>query len=309
MSEEVSATDNGAEFQTQAADPVSAFESLLDKHHPTSGEPTDAQEPSEPEPELEAVEAEESDEPKDELFTVKIDGKEVQVTRDQLIANYQKGESANQRFEQAANERKAAQAEYQQVAQQRMQAINSLTVAQQVIQSQLQEQPNWQELIQTDPVAYLEQRHAYEQKMGQLQQLQAQQYQLQQVQAQDEQAAQQAFIQSQQQALLQALPDWKDSEKASKEKVALRDYLGKSGFNDDDIGAVVDARQVLIARKAMLYDQMMAKAQETAKKVQTLPKVQRPGVATPTDGRTRDMSNLRKTGSTAAAASIFEKLL
>lgn len=309
MSEEVSATDSGAEQSAQPVDPVNAFEAILDKSFQPSGETSDVEkQPPETEPELEAEPTDEN-EPTEELFTVKIDGKEVQVTRDQLIANYQKGEAANQRFEQAANERKAAQAEYQQVAQQRLQAINSLHVAQQVIQSQIENQPNWAELIQNDPVAYLQQRHEYEQKIGQLQQLQAQQAQLQQIQAQDDQASRMAALQEQSRMLQEALPEWSDSKKATQEKSAIKDYLAKQGYDNDTIESIADARAVLVARKAMLYDQMMQKAQETAKKVQTLPKVQRPGVATPTDNRTRDMQSLRKTGSTAAAASIFEKLL
>lgn len=307
MSEEVSATDNGAEQLAQPADPVNAFEALLDKQFQPSGEQSDApQEPSETEPELEAEPVEEQ--PAEEKITVKIDGKEVQVTRDELIANYQKGQSANQRFEQAANERKAAQAEYQQVAQQRTQALNALTVAQQVIQAQMAEPPS-EELLQTDPVAYLQARHQYEQKAFQLQQLQAQQWQLQQLQAQEQEAAQQNHLQSQFQMLQEVLPEWKDEKRSAQEKSEIKAYLGKVGYSANEIDSLMDARQVVVAREAMLYRQMMAKAQETAKKVQTLPKVQRPGVSQPVDGRSREMQALRKTGSTAAAASIFEKLL
>lgn len=310
MSEVVSATDNGAEVQaqgeSQAVDPVNAFEALLDKHIPTPEQAEDApEEPSEPE---EVVEDASEEEP-EKLFTVKIDGKEVQVTESELLSGYQRAQSANQRFEQAAQERKAAQSEYQKVAQERTQAINSLHIAQQVIQSQMQEQPNWAELIQQDPVEYLQKRHEFEQKQAQLQQLQAQQWQLQQIQAQENEAAQKQFLSQQYQMLQEMLPDWKDQGKAQTEKATLKEFLGKQGYTKEEIDGIVDARNVVLARKAMLYDQMMAKAQETAKKVQQLPKVQRPGVQKTTDGRTRDMQALRKTGSTEAAASIFEKLL
>lgn len=308
MSEEVSATDTGAELTAQAEDPVSSFETLLSKQLP------DAQEPepeNQPEPESDDGESPESDDPAQERFTVKIDGQEIRVSKDELIAAYQKNGAADRRLEQAAEQKKATQAEYQQVAAQRLQAINSLHLAQQVLQAQMQEQPDWQALLQSDPVAYLTQRHAFEQKQGQMQQLQMQQYQLQQ-QAQAEQAeAYQVHLHNQQQELLNQIPAWKDSAKAEAERTAIKQWLGKSGFNDDEISSIADARQVLVARKAMLYDQMMAKAQEAVKKVQTLPKVQRPGVqnTSSTDGRTREMQALRKTGSTAAAASVFEKLL
>lgn len=310
MSEEASATDSGAELSTQSVDPVNAFEALLDKQIQPSGEQSDApvEEPSDTEPELEAEPVEEL-EAEEKLYTVKIDGKEVQVTESELVANYQKGQAANQRFEQAAQERKAAQAEYQRVAEERTQALNSLHIAQQVLQSQIQEQPNWAELLQNDPVEYLQQRHAFEQKQAKLQEIQGQQWQLQQIQAREQEAQQQVYLENQRQMLTQLLPEWKDETKAQAESKAVKEYLAKTGYTTEEISSVADARAILLARKAMLYDQIITKAQETSKKVQSLPKVQRPGVTQNTDGRTKDMQALRKSGSTAAAASIFEKML
>lgn len=43
--------------------------------------------------------------PNPDLVTVKVDGKELQITRDELIAGYQKGASADKRFQEAASAR------------------------------------------------------------------------------------------------------------------------------------------------------------------------------------------------------------
>ncbi len=113
--------------------------------------------------------------------------------------------------------------------------------------------------------------------------------------------------------MLDKLPDWKDADKAKAEQGRVREYLKNQGFTDDEVGGVSDHRAVLMARKAMLFDDLQAKAAANADKVKNLPapKVLQPGgrEVGATDGRTRAMKNLAKTGSTDAAADVLMALM
>ena len=110
------------------------------------------------------------------------------------------------------------------------------------------------------------------------------------------------YLQQEQQRLLDALPEWKDPEKAKAEKQSIATYLMDAGFSKEDISAATDHRMILMARKAMLYDKGQNKAELVAKKITTIPKVVKPGAKpTPEQAQRNKLlsarSRLQKTGS------------
>jgi hypothetical protein len=56
----------------------------------------------------------------------------------------------------------------------------------------------------------------------------------------------------------------------------LKDYLTRTGFSEDEVRSVVDARAVLIARKAMLYDQMQTQTDPKIKQMKEKPRFIKP---------------------------------
>ena len=128
----------------------------------------------------------------------------------------------------------------------------------------------------------------------------------------DRQTALEAHLVEQQRIIAAKLPEWKDEQKATAEKTAIRDYLIKQGFEAAELSNVTDARSVLMARKAMLYDQMVVKAAAAAKKVATLPnKAERPGggESQTLDRRDAAFQRLSKSGRVEDAASVIAGLL
>jgi hypothetical protein len=118
---------------------------------------------------------------------------------------------------------------------------------------------NWGELATNDPAAYVQKRHAYDERqrklqlaVGQLNQAKAHQSELQSEATQQRIAEEQKF-------LLDKLPDWKDAKKATVEAAKVREYLTKSGYDSNEVNGVTDHRAVILARKAMLYDELAAK--------------------------------------------------
>lgn len=301
--------DQAAAVFAGILDPKEPEQAPEDQEQATQGAETQTETP-----ETEAQQAEQAQSEDDPLVTVKIDGKEVEIPLSELKNGYQRQADYTRKTMEASAERKAADAEKQAAHQERNTYAQNLVRMQAQLEGALQEQQNidWNALIQTDPQAYLQQKHLYDQRQALLQQNYAAQQQLSQ-QMQAEQAQQfQAHLKAQHEELVAKLPEWKDEAKAKAETTAIREYLANAGFPEQDINSVADAKVVVIARKAMLYDQMISKAQAAQKKVAAAPaKVERPGTgeAPGLDRRTSSYQKLAKSGRVEDAAAVFASIL
>jgi len=78
-------------------------------------------------------------------------------------------------------------------------------------------------------------------------------------------------------ALLEAVPEWRDSSALQAEFPEVQRYLGQ-WFRPEELETIYDWRAISLARKAYLYDQGKQRAKETVEKVKAAPKpVLRPG--------------------------------
>jgi hypothetical protein len=296
-------------FAEMLTDPGEAEPEKKEQEAPVEGEQPepDAVDPDEQESEV-------SDEEQPELITIKVDGKEVQVTLDELKNGYQRQADYTKKTMEVSDQRKQAETEIAKVREEREAYANKLQEADVLLRSQLGEQQNinWQQLLESDPVEYLKQQHLFQERQAALQRTHQEYQQLSQLTQAEQSKARDAFIAEQQEHLLAKLPEWKDEAKAKEGKAALREYLASQEFNNDELASLADHRQVILARKAMLYDQMMSKAQAAAKKVENLPqKVLRTGNGNSqnTDKRSSAFQGLKKTGSIDAAANFFASIL
>jgi len=253
-----------------------------------------------------------------EMVKVDIDGYEIELPKDKadkLAAERLMQADYTRKTMATADERKAAQAESQKAMQERAAYSQNLSRIEAQLEGALQEQGkavNWRELLDSDPVEYLRQRHLVEDRQAKLQQVQHEQHKVQsQIQAEQHSAMERHLVE-QQEILSAKLPEWKDQQKATAEKVAIRDYLMGQGFDAADLQNVTDARSVVLARKAMLYDQMVSKAHAAAKKISTLPtKTERPGGGESggVDRRAANYQRFGKSGSLQDAATLIAGLL
>lgn len=294
---------------------ASAFAEMLEpRKEEQEGE---AVEPVEAEQEAEADQSEpeaqdESEQP--ETVTIKIDGKEVEVTLDELKKGYQRQADYTRKTMEVSETRKQAEAEANKAREERNNYVKKLNEQQVILSNVLQEQQNidWQTLLDTDPVEYLKQQHLFQERQVAYQRNQAEQQQIWQLQKQEQAQSVQKFLIQQQDELLAKLPEWKDETKAKAEKAALKEYLKDSGYSKDEIESLSDHRSVITARKAMLYDQMISKAQAAAKKVENLPKrVERSGngQSPALDKRTTAYQKFQRSGTVEDAAAVFANFI
>jgi hypothetical protein len=254
-------------------------------------------------------EEEPTEESPPKTYKVKIDGKEVEVAEDELLKGYSRQSDYTKKSMEVAEQRRQIEGVAARFQEERAQYQNQLNQLTQALGQELNKQVNWEQLLETDPVEYLKQQHLYNQRQAAYQQsLQAQAQYAQQTREQEAMNAQQR-LQYEREQLVANLPAWKDEATAAKEGQALTKHLIERGYSEQQIRGLTDHKTLILARESMLYRQMMAKAKETTKVVEKLPpRMEKPGVARPTDGRTSDMTALRKSGKVEDAAALFAKL-
>jgi hypothetical protein len=257
----------------------------------------------------ESDESEEQDQP--QTFTVKVDGKEVAVTLDELQKGYSRTQDYTRKTQQIAEVRKQVEQETQAIRAEREQYAQLLGALQAQLQTS-EPQVDLERLYHEDPIEWVRQKEVLRERQEKAYAIQAEQQRLSQLSQQEQQRAMEAHLENQKDALLAALPEWRDPKKAKAEKALVLESAKSVGFSDDDLKSVYDHRLVLLLRKAAMYDQMVSKRQGIKPVVNNGPRPAKPGAAgrvSTTTESTRAKQRLAKTGRVDDAASAIELLL
>jgi len=257
------------------------------------------------------VEAEE-EEDKPPSFTVKVDGKNVEVTLEELQKGYSREADYTRKTQQVSEERRAFQAEAELVRTERQQYSQLLGSLQAQLQQNAAPQIDLDRLYSEDPIEWVRQKELARDAEKVHAAIQSEQQRLSHIQAQEQYQSMQAHLAQQQDAMLKAIPEWANPDKAKAEKTLLIEWGQKLGFSSDELKNIFDHRAVVALRKAALYDQMMTKRGNIRPAVNNGPKPAKPGAAGRMDNTTdsrRSQQRLAKTGRVNDAASAIEHLL
>lgn len=257
------------------------------------------------------VEAEE-EEDKPPSFTVKVDGKNVEVTLEELQKGYSREADYTRKTQQVSEERRAFQAEAELVRTERQQYSQLLGSLQAQLQQNAAPQIDLDRLYNEDPIEWVRQKELARDAEKVHAAIQSEQQRLSHIQAQEQYQSMQAHLAQQQDAMLKAIPEWANPDKAKAEKTLLIEWGQKLGFSSDELKNIFDHRAVVALRKAALYDQMMTKRSNIKPAVNNGPKPAKPGAAGRMDNTTdarRSQQRLAKTGRVNDAASAIEHLL
>jgi hypothetical protein len=298
--------DTGAEAQPEAEESESESEEVESAE--LQGE---AEETSE-EVESENEEAEE-EAPRDEKFIVKVDGKEIEVPKEELIRGYQREADYTRKTQKLAEERKFVESEFQQVRGEREQYAQILGQLQQKLQEFEPPEPDWNRLEVEDPTEYARQWTSHQRRNQQKYAIQAEQMRLQQLQQAESQKHIQNVLQQEVKILKEKIPEWSSPEKAKAEGKALLEYGLGLGFSEQELNGISDSRALLALHKAWKYDQMVSKRPELQAKIKKAPRMASPGSVGSVSSKSSDINNAKKrlaqTGSVRDAASLFEKFI
>ena len=301
-----------------------AVESILAPNEEPTEEVLEAQETEEATEEVEAtaeaeteeveeeeeVEASDSDdedlieEPSQEepdLYTVKVNGQEAQVTLDDLKQGYSGQKYVQQGMQDVAAKRKEAEDVYASLINDRQQLDALYQSIQQEGIASPPTKPN-KELFEADPIGYMQENLNYEEKKAEYDNKMAQLQQASQQNSVAQENAKKAYLQEQMQILQREIPEFANEQKATK----LKDQLvntGKTqyGYSSEEISQITDHRAIRVLHDAMMYQSILAGKSKAKVKTKSAKPVLKPGakkVATSSAKiRSRQKAKLRETGS------------
>lgn len=272
------------------------------------------------EPEGEELEGDESDEGEESgqddeqpRFRVKVDGEEMDVTLDELTKGYSRQADYTRKTQATAEVRRQAEAVQQAAAQRAQEYAAALQQVEQFL-SGTQGEPDWDALRRENPDEFAATFAAHQVQQQRVALVRQERWRAEQEFIAVQHTALAAQLNSERERLIEAVPEWKDTAKAAKEKADLAEYAQRIyGYTPEDLGSVTDHRLMVILRKAAAYDRLQAKGGEIRKQAKTRP-VLKPGSPTPPSkgrsaARKRAHERLARTGSTKAAASVIYNML
>ena len=248
-------------------------------------------------------------------YTIKVDGKDVEVTLDELQAGYSRQADYTRKSQVLAEQRKKADEELAATQQERQHYLSQLEQFNTQADAKIKEfsSTDWTKLKEEDPTEYMLKRDQYRELQDNKRMVEEEQKNLQLKSQQEHEAKWQEELGRQQEIMAQRLPEWVDPDKGPKLKQNIKSFAVKKGFTEQEVNTLIDARSVDVLHKAMLYENLLA-AKISNKKAKVVPKVTRPG-SPPTKGEISSdkvkaqRARLRKTGHVNDAKNVIESLM
>ena len=274
--------------------------------------------------ESEEEEVEDEDESESTVYTVKVNGQDVEVSEDELIKGYSRQQDYTQKTQQLAEYKRqmdaAAQQMQQEVAQtqqMRAQYVDALATAIEGNYGHLQQFANvdWERLKTEDREEYLTKRDEYRQAQEHIEGLKAQANHAQQQQQQEMQVQHQQVLQEEHAKMVSILPEWNDPDTQRAIAKTISEFALTKGYTQEELSQLVDHRSILVLMQAKAYEDLTRKQHEVrAKKVKNKPKVvkskaKRNKADASVSKRKEGMKRLRSTGHVDDAALLLEDLL
>lgn len=305
--EEPQEAEEGDEPDTEAEDDGTD----ADEAPEANGE-EDGDEPEKPEPEK-------KDDPSS-VF-VEIDGHKVPI--DEVRRGFMRQADYTRKTQALADETRQFQTVKQQTEAERGELSNILNIAVEVLRTRMPQPPD-RSMIRDDPMGFMEQTHAYndaveevnkllsaQQNIGQRQtaeQRQAQEEAQRAVQAQTAEA-----LQREAQLMAETMPELRTPEGQKAFFTDASKFGEHYGLTAEDIGGIQDHRALRVLKDAIAYRKLQAAKPAAMEKVKAAPPIrpavrQAPGTRSG-DQQKRAMDRLRREGSVEAAVATLDDSL
>ena len=248
-------------------------------------------------------------------YTVKVDGKDVEVTQEELLAGYSRQADYTRKSQVLSEQRQKADSELAATQQERQRYLSQLEQFNTQADSKIDElaKTDWTQLKEEDPTEYMLKRDQYRELQENKRTVEDEQKNLQLKSQQENQVKWKEELGRQQEIMVQRLPEWTDPDKGPKLKQNIKSFAVKKGFTEQEVSSLIDARSVDVLHKAMLYENLLA-TKISGKKAKVVPKVTRPGSPASKGEISGDKvkaqrARLRKSGHINDASSLIESLM
>ena len=250
-----------------------------------------------------------------DTYTVKVDGKDVQVTQEELLAGYSRQADYTRKSQVLSEQRQKADAELAATQQERQRYLSQLEQFDNQADSQIKNlgSTDWTKLKEEDPTEYMLKRDQYRELQENKRLVEEERQSVLQKSQQESQIKWQDELSRQQELMAKRLPEWADPSKGPKLKQDIKGFAVKKGFTEQEVNSLIDARSVDVLHKAMLYENLL-EAKISGKKAKVVPKVTRPGSPATrgeisSDKVKAQKARLRKSGHISDASSLIESLM
>ena len=228
---------------------------------------------------IDQIEDETPSDTNQELFTLTVNGQDVEVTLDELKKGYSRQSDYTRKTEKLSQDRKSIDELKNEYTRQNEEAKikrDQYEKQLQVLSEQLKSmQPSidMDRLYQEDPAEYVKQKAAQDRKKElEMSAKQEQDRILKEKQIESEKVYSQ-YLENERKLLAEKLPIYKDKEKAPQFIKNLTEYAKSIGYTDQEISMLVDHRAVVMLANAYRYDKMKKNANLKNKKVTKVSKV------------------------------------
>lgn len=199
------------------------------------------------------------DEPAEQLYTVKVDGRDQQVPLSELLRGYAGQAYIQKGMREVAAVKQQIAAAYEALTSERQQLTQFAQAVQTGQVPMRPPEPPSEDLLAKDPIGYLEARVKYDKEVAAYQQGQMAVQEMTARQAQAMEQAHRARLAEEHQKLAQAIPAFAKAETAAKVK---QDLLAAGqevyGFDQEELRAVSDHRMLRVLHDAAQYRRLMA---------------------------------------------------
>ena len=273
--------DTVTEEQVEAREPQQpepeAYEPEEDNAEATSEE--EYAEDDEGEDAYEADDGEEYDEEPPEVYTVKVDGQDVEVTLEELQSGYSRQQAYTKRSMELAEQRKAFEAEQAETRQIRDAYAQQLDQLAAQIQQTTQQEPDWRALAETmserDLFLY---KAEWDQQKEYQKQVQAEQQRIAAEKSREQEQELRKHLEVQRGEMLSRIPAWQDDDTRETERKEVISYAQRRiGFSEEEIANASDARAIELLYKAWRWDTLQDKAPAAKKRTRKAPKMAKAG--------------------------------
>ena len=257
-------------------------------------------------------ETEEQNEP--QLYSVKINGEDVEVTIDELQSSYSRQADYTRKTQELAKKRLAVEEQKSEVAKNEAIYKELLPKMEAALSESLGDEPNWETLYSNDPIGYVRERDLWNEKQQKLQAVQAEQARLQEEDQVKQQEQIQKYMQYGEKQILNHVPEWKDNTIQQEEKLAIRDHaINDLGFTAEEINQVYDYRLLMGLRNSWMQNKTQkAVKKKPTQKASARNRVAKPGSVSRKKTSTplkKSKARLAKSGKVQDAAKVFEQLI
>jgi hypothetical protein len=256
---------------------------------------------------------EEIGEPKS--YTVKIDGEDVKVNEEELLAGYSRTADYTRKSQVLAEQRKKVDDELTATQQERQRLQSQLEQLSKANESEIDKLKNtdWERLKLTNQTEYLLKKDRYDDLLAQQKAIDEQTQKVEQEKADEFRKKWNESLEENKKLIVKKIPKYFDPDEGMKLQNNIREFGISEGLSNEELDAMIDARAVNILYKAMLYDQLQ-KTKISSKKSKVVPKVQRPGTPSTraevsTEKVKAHRQRLKKSGRVDDAAALIKSMM